>query len=95
MGRFRLRFKLRGRFRLRQKDPELLGILGNYCEGPGIVGKGFNCGRQATLVLARGSAPASPRLPRVTNHLKVSRGLLDGRHVAVSGLRQKDPFTLY
>jgi len=26
---------------------------------------------------------------------KVSHGLLDGWNVAVSGLRQKDPFTLY
>jgi hypothetical protein len=29
---------------LRQKDPELLGILGNSWEGPGIVGKSFNTG---------------------------------------------------
>jgi hypothetical protein len=29
---------------LRQKDPELLGILGNSWEGPGIVRKSFNTG---------------------------------------------------
>ena len=77
---------------LRQKDPELLGVLGNSWEGPGIVGdcwegpgivrKDFNYGRQAALVLARVARP-------------LSHGLLDGWNVAVSGLRQKDPFTLY
>ena len=41
--------------------PERPGIVGDSWEGPGIVGKDFKYGRQAALVLARGSAPAFPR----------------------------------
>ena len=45
---------------LRQKVSHgLLGILGNSWEGPGIVGKDFNYGRQAALVLARVARPLS------------------------------------
>ena len=65
---------------LRQKDPGFLGILGKAPGLLGIVGKAPGLlERVLTRAASRPSigarsAPAFPRLPRVTNHLKVSRG---------------------
>jgi hypothetical protein len=68
---------------LRQKHPELLGILGNSWEGPGIVGKAPGLlGRPRDCWEGPGIVGKAP-------------GLLDGWNVAVPGLRQKDPFPLY